>query len=92
MSRPAIRDRWLISFAAFLRSVGIGMTGVLLGVYLAQARYPAVQIGIITAAGLAGNVLALIPVTFRGDSLGRRRVLVGLSVLSAAGGAAMAAG
>ena len=90
MSRPRVSDRWLIFLAAFLRSVGIGMTGVLLGVYLAQSRYAPLQIGVITAAGLVGNVLALLPVTFRGDRIGRRRVLVGSSLLSAAGGVAVA--
>ena len=90
MLQPRARDRRLILVAAFLRSVGIGMTGVLLGVYLAQARYSPLQIGVITAAGLAGNIVALLPVTFRGNRIGRRRVLAGLSLLSAAGGVAVA--
>lgn len=72
--------------AAFLRSVGVGLTGVILGVYLARGGFSATQIGIVIAAGLAGAALATWAVSFRADKFGRRRTLTILPALTAIGG------
>ncbi len=85
-----LRDRVLISTAAFLRSFGVGLLGVILGIYLYRAGYSSLAIGIVVAAGLAGASLATLIISFAADRLGRKRSLLILSVLSAFGGLALA--
>jgi MFS family permease len=79
-------DRRLIYAAAFLRALATGMAGVLLGLTLARLGFSAAAIGGVLSAGLAGAMLALLVVTWAGDRLGRRRCLLWLSLLGAAGG------
>jgi MFS family permease len=76
----------LIYAAAFLRSLGIGLTGVILGVFVARAGFSATVIGIVIAAGLAGSAVATLLASLRADQLGRRLTMTGLSLLSAIGG------
>ncbi|HEV2348281.1 MAG TPA: MFS transporter [Terriglobia bacterium] len=76
----------LIYAAALLRSLGVGLTGVILGVYVARAGFSATVIGFVISAGLAGSAAASLLVSMRADQLGRRFALAGLSVLSALGG------
>jgi MFS family permease len=87
-----LSDRRLIYSAAFLRAVATGMIGVLLGLYLARLGFDPAAIGIVVAAGLAGATLGVLVVTFLGDRLGRRRALVGMALLGALGGFAVALG
>lgn len=84
------RNLGLIYTAALLRSLGVGLTGVLLGVYLARAGFSATRIGAVIAVGLAGVAAATLVVTLRAERLGRRRLLVFLSLLAAAGGFGLA--
>jgi MFS family permease len=84
------RNLLLIYSASFLRSLGVGLTGVILGIYLSRAGFSATRIGVVIAAGLAGTALATLAVGLRGDRLGRRRTLVGLSLLMGAGGLGLA--
>src|SRR5215470_8076531 len=79
------RSLLLIVAAAWLRSFGIGLLGVVLGVFLYREGFSSVTIGLVIAAGLAGSAAATALVTYRGDRIGRRRTLCGLSVLIAAG-------
>ncbi|MBI4989979.1 MAG: MFS transporter [Rhodocyclales bacterium] len=81
-----MNDRRLIYAAAFLRALATGMAGVLLGLTLARLGFSAAAIGAVLSAGLAGATLALLVVTWAGDRLGRRRCLLWLSLLGAAGG------
>ena len=81
-----MHDRRLIFAAAFLRALATGMAGVLLGLTLARLGFSAAAIGAVLSAGLAGATLALVVVTWAGDRIGRRRCLLGLSLLGAAGG------
>jgi MFS family permease len=76
--------------AALLRSTGVGLTGVLLGVYLSRAGFSATRIGLVITAGLAGLALATAAVSLLADQLGRRRVLVAISLLAALGGLGLA--
>jgi len=85
------RDLGLVYAAAFLRSAGVGLTGVLLALYLAQAGLSAGAIGVVVAAGLGGGAAATLVVTLGADRLGRRATLLGLALLTAAGGALLAA-
>ena len=84
------RNLLLIYSAAYLRSLGVGLTGVILGIYLSRAGFSAIGIGVVIAAGMAGTALATLVVSFRADRLGRRRTLVALSLLLAAGGLGLA--
>ena len=84
------RDLALVYAAAFLRSVGVGLTGVLLALYLAQAGLSGGAIGVVVAAGLAGGAAATLLVTVGADRLGRRATLLGLAALTAAGGVVLA--
>ncbi len=79
-------DLGLIYAAAFLRSFGIGLLGVVLGVYLFRAGQSSTQIGLVIGAGLAGAAVALLVIGRIGDRVGRRAILALLSVLAAAGG------
>lgn len=84
------RDLLLIYTAAFLRALGVGMTGVILGIYLAHVGFSASLVGVVIGTGLAGAALATLGVTFWADWLGRRQTLVGLSLMGALGGAGLA--
>ena len=84
------RNLLLIYVAAFVRSMGIGLTGVLLALYLAQAGLGAGAIGIVVAGGLGGAAAGTLLVTLWADRLGRRPTLLGLALLSAVGGVTVA--
>ncbi len=86
---PANRNVVLIFSAAFLRSLGIGLAGVLLGIYLARAGFSAPKIGLVIAAGLAGSALATLMTSLRADRVGRRVALIALSLFGALGGIAL---
>ena len=80
------RDRAIINLAAFLRSFGVGLMGVVLGIYLSRFGYSAFQIGAVLAIGLAGSACATTLVGIAADRVGRKRFLVLLSILTALGG------
>lgn len=85
MAYPRYRNLALIYFAAWWRSFNIGLLGVVLGVYLFREGFSATDIGLVIAAGLAGAAAGTIFITFKADSLGRRRTLFFLAILSALG-------
>lgn len=84
------RDLLLINIAAFLRSVSVGLTGVVVGVYLFRNGFSSLDIGLVIGAGLAGAALATLAVTFRADRVGRRSTLVFLALLGSVAGIALA--
>ena len=84
------RDRFPIYGAALLRSLGIGLLGVLLGIVLFRAGASSLHIGLVIATGIAGGAAATSVVSFYGDRLGRRRTLIALSLLAALGGIGLA--
>lgn len=84
------RDLVLINAAGFLRSFGVGLMGVVLGIYLFRSGLTSVAIGFVIAVGLAGSALATTFMSFRADRVGRKRFLLLLSLLSAVGGIALA--
>jgi MFS family permease len=84
------RERTLIYVAAFLRSFGVGLLGVILGIFLFRAGYSSLQIGTVVGAGLGGSAAATAILSFVADRVGRKRSLIALSVLSAVGGVALA--
>jgi MFS family permease len=85
-----VNDRRVLYAAAFVRALATGMVGVLLGVYLAKLKLGPTWSGLIVAAGLTGAAGAALLATLAGERWGRKRSLVGLSLVSAAGGALFA--
>src|SRR5262245_53524344 len=83
-------DRHLLYAAAFLRATATGAMGVLLGLTLARAGLGGSAIGAVVTAGLAGAATAALVAALAADRIGRRRFLVGLALLSAAGTVALA--
>jgi MFS family permease len=82
---PVPRDRSLIFAAVFFRAVGIAMTGVLAGLYLARLGLSAAGAGAVIGAGLAGAAVATFVAAFAADAVGRRRFLVLLTLTGAIG-------
>lgn len=66
------------------------MIGVLIGIYLARQGFDPAGIGAVVTAGLAGAATAALLVTVGGDRAGRKRTLLWLAILGAAGGAVVA--
>jgi MFS family permease len=84
------QDLAVINAAGFLRSFGVGLMGVGLGIYLSRLGMPSVAIGFVIAAGLTGSALATVVMSLAADRLGRKRFFVLFSLLSAVGGIALA--
>lgn len=82
--------RRAIYAAAFVRATATGLTGVLVGIYLAAVGFDIRVIGGLLFAGLAGAGLAVGIITFHGDRIGARRVLIATTLMSAAGLVALA--
>jgi len=85
MDSASLRNLSLIYVAAWMRSFGIGLLGVVLGVFLYREGFSSTAIGLVIAAGLAGSAAGTVFITFKADRLGRRRTLFVLSLLTAAG-------
>jgi MFS family permease len=84
------RDRAVINLAGFLRSFGVGLMGVVLGIYLSRLGFSPLTIGIVIGIGLAGAASATATVSFFADHFGRKRSLLLLSLFTAIGGLALA--
>jgi MFS family permease len=87
LSRPLL----LLYMAGFLRALGVGLLGVVLGVYLSRVGVSATRIGLIVGAGIAGMAVATATVSWAAPRIGCRLTLVVLSLLTALGGLALAA-
>lgn len=81
-----MNDRKILYTTALMRSVAIGMTGVLLGLYLARLQFTPASIGLVITSGLMGAAAAALVATLAGDRAGRKRMLLWLAALSASGG------
>ncbi|HEY2393157.1 MAG TPA: MFS transporter [Candidatus Angelobacter sp.] len=85
VERASVRNLSIIYLAAWFRSFGIGLLGVVLGVFLFRRGFSSTAIGMVIAAGIAGSACGTVFITFRADGLGRRRTLFLLSLLTAGG-------
>jgi MFS family permease len=83
--QTSARNMVLICAAAWLRSFGIGLLGVVLGVFLYREGFSSTGIGLVVAAGLAGAATATWLVTAKADRVGRRKSLMLLALLTGAG-------
>ena len=64
------RDRTLLYAAAFARATGVGMSGVLVGLYAAELGLKAAGVGFVISAGLLGVALGTLAITLLGERLG----------------------
>lgn len=80
------RDRRLVFAASFMRAVANGLIGVVAGIYLAELGFDPAAWGVILGTGVAGTAVGAAGVMFWGDRIGRKRWLIGLGILAAAGG------
>jgi MFS family permease len=87
-----VTDRNILYAGAFLRALATGMVSVLIGLHLHAIGFSAATWSGIVGAGLAGCAAAALLTTWLGDRVGRKRSLVGLGLLGAAGGLVIAAG
>jgi MFS family permease len=85
-----LHDRRILYTIAFLRALGTGLVGVLIGIYLAKRGLGSSAIGIVVGAGLSGAALAALVVTLIGDRVRQPGAQVTLSLLGAVGGVAVA--
>jgi predicted MFS family arabinose efflux permease len=85
------RDRLLLYAAALTRSTAVGMSGVLIAVYLAQRGFGAGVLGAVVSAGLLGAALGTLLSGLAADRIGRRATLLGVAALGGAGAALFAA-
>jgi MFS family permease len=69
LSRPLA----MLYTTGFLRSLGVGMLGVVLGVYLSRLGFTVTRIGLVLGAGLAGISISTVLVSVLADRIGRRR-------------------
>jgi MFS family permease len=85
-----LRDRRIVFAAGFLRAIANGLVGVIAGIYLAELGFEPATWGAILGAGVAGTAVGAAGVMFWGDRIGRRRWLIMLGVIAAAGGSVFA--
>ena len=72
----SLRDRAIIYAAAFLRSLGTGMCGVLLALHLNGLGWDVRQTGLLVTAGLAGIAAATLLTSLLADRARRFSLIV----------------
>ena len=80
------RDGNIIIAAAALRTLDYGFISVFLGVYLALLDFSVIQAGWVYGAIMAGSGLSNFVASWKGDTIGRKRMFVAMSLLMVAGG------
>lgn len=83
-------DRWLIVLSAGLRATAVGLSGVILALYLATRGLSPLAIGLAISLGLTGCAIGTLTATLMADRLGRRTSLALLAGLMGAGGLCLA--
>ncbi len=82
------RDGKIIIAAAALRTLDYGFISVFLGVYLTLLDFSVVQAGMVFSSIMAGSALSNTLASWKGDTIGRKRMFVAMSVLMTTGGVA----
>ena len=80
------KDGKLVVVASALRSLDYGFISVYLGIYLSLLSLTAFQAGIIFSAIMAGGALSNAVASWKGDSIGRRRILIIMAGFMGLGG------
>ena len=80
------RNGKVVVIASAIRSLDYGFISVFLGVYLDLLEFTPLQLGVVLSAVMAGGTLSNIVASWRGDTIGRRRMLVVMALLMGLGG------
>lgn len=76
----------MVIAASALRSLDYGFFSVFLGVYLSLLDFSAIQAGLVFSAIMGGGTLSNAIASWRGDTIGRRRMLLVMAALMGLGG------
>ncbi len=76
----------MVVIASAIRSLDYGFISVFLGVYLDLLDFSPMQLGIVLSAIMAGGALSNVVASWRGDTIGRRRMLVAMAILMGVAG------
>ncbi len=90
MAAKPTADQVRIFLAAILRSLVVGMTGVLLAIYLSSIGWSVRRTGLLVTVGLAGSAAGTLLSSLLAGRAGRRRTLVTLALLTTLGAVALA--
>ncbi len=90
MAAKPTADQVRIFLAAILRSLVVGMTGVLLAIYLSSIGWSVRSTGLLVTIGLAGSAAGTLLSSLLAERAGRRRTLVALALLTTLGAVALA--
>ena len=80
------RDAWLVIMTRATRSFAQNTVAVLIAIYLGLHGFSLVQVGTFLTVGSVGAAGAAVVIGVLGDAVGRRRILVTLSLLMALSG------
>ena len=72
--------------ARFLRTFAQSLIAVFFGIYLIELGYSLVEMGLLITIGSVGSALFATLIVFIGDTLGRRRLLIGFTAMMALAG------
>lgn len=81
------RNGKLVVAASAVRSVDYSFLAAFLGVYLSLLDFTALEAGIVFSGIMAGAAISNVVASWKGDAIGRRRMLVLMSALMVVGGA-----
>ena len=80
------RDAWLIVLARFLRTFAQASIAIFFAIYLDRLGYSLTEIGLLITIGSAGSASFALTIVFVGDTFGRRRLLIGFSIMMGVAG------
>ncbi|EKD19770.1 uncharacterized protein L3040_001884 [Drepanopeziza brunnea f. sp. 'multigermtubi'] len=84
------RDSWLIIGARCCRMIAFGTVGLILALFFSELGFSDSYIGLFMTLTLLGDVLLSVLLTAVADRIGRRRILLGGSVMMVASGVVFA--
>lgn len=87
---PLGKDAKLVLAACAVRSLDYSLLSVFLGIYLNFLNFSPIQAGLVFGSIMAGAGLSNVVASWRGDMIGRKRMLVSMSMLMVIGGIAFA--
>lgn len=80
------RDGKIIIAASAIRTLDYGFLSVFLGVYLNLLNFSVFQAGLVFSGIMAGSALSNLIASWKGDQIGRKRLLVFMAVMMVIGG------
>jgi MFS family permease len=84
------RDTFILIAGRGLRAAAMGILSVLIAIYLDLLGLTTAQIGLVLTLSLVGGVALSVPATIVGDLIGRKRLVVVLSLVTSIAGVALA--